>query len=44
MACRPPCNKADFEVTKRQRSLSVSQLTDENKKLEKEIFINRYIF
>ena len=44
MACRPPCDKADFEATKRQRRLSVSELTDNNKKIEKEIFINRYIF
>lgn len=44
MACRPPCDKKDFEVIKSQRRLSVSQLTDENQKLEKEIFIYRYIF
>ena len=44
MACRPPCNKKDFEITKSQRRLSISELTDSNKKKEKEIFINRYIF
>jgi hypothetical protein len=44
MACRPPCSKKNFNITKRQRRLSISHLSEENQRIEKEIMINRYIF
>jgi hypothetical protein len=44
MACRPPCSEIIFDITKNQRKLSISNLSEENQRIEKETMINRYIF